>query len=468
MKLSKIINTQEEIEIKGITSDSREVKSGYLFGSLNSDEYVKDAISKGASAIIVSGEYNEVLPEDVIVIKSDNPALTYAQAVAKYYGKVPANLCAVTGTNGKTSIVDFVRQVLTKMGYKAASIGTLGLIKGGEEALPSPNTTPNNVALHKQLKSLAEDEFAYVAMEASSHGLHQYRMGGLTFKVAAFTNLTRDHLDYHKTFEEYLDAKLILFKQLLSPDGTAVLNADVDVYGKIADVCRQRGQKIISYGTRGSDIKLLCATPSEKGQKLEIEYFGQPQTIEISQVGEFQAMNILCALGILSAVTGLPDDVIHYMSDIKGAKGRLEHVADINGASVYIDYAHTPDALENALKALRPHVKGKLHVLFGCGGNRDAGKRPIMGQIAHQYADVIYITDDNPRFEEAEDIRNEIILGCPGAYNIADRAKAIKTAIQSLETGDILVLAGKGHETGQYIKGEIIPFSDHEEVAKNI
>ncbi|MBR2922284.1 MAG: UDP-N-acetylmuramoyl-L-alanyl-D-glutamate--2,6-diaminopimelate ligase [Alphaproteobacteria bacterium] len=468
MKLSKIINTQEEIEIKGITSDSREVKSGYLFGSLNSDEYVKDAISKGASAIIVSSEYSEVLPEDVIVIKSDNPALTYAQAVAKYYGKVPANLCAVTGTNGKTSIVDFVRQVLTKMGYKAASIGTLGLIKGGEEALPSPNTTPNNVALHKQLKSLAEDDFAYVAMEASSHGLHQYRMGGLTFKVAAFTNLTRDHLDYHKTFEEYLDAKLILFKQLLSPDGTAVLNADVDVYGKIADVCRQRGQKIISYGTRGSDIKLLCATPSEKGQKLEIEYFGQPQTIEISQVGEFQAMNILCALGILSAITGLPDDVIHYMSDIKGAKGRLEHVADINGASVYIDYAHTPDALENALKALRPHVKGKLHVLFGCGGNRDAGKRPIMGQIAHQYADVIYITDDNPRFEEAEDIRNEIILGCPGAYNIADRAKAIKTAIQSLETGDILVLAGKGHETGQYIKGEIIPFSDHEEVAKNI
>ena len=468
MKLNKIINTQEEIEIKGITSDSREVRSGFLFGSLNSEEYIKDAISKGASAVIVSSEYNESLPKNIVVIKSDNPAFTYAQAVAKYYGKVPANLCAVTGTNGKTSIVDFVRQVLTKMGYKAASIGTLGLIKGGEEALPSPNTTPNNVALHKQLKALTEEDFCYVAMEASSLGLHQYRMGGLTFKVAAFTNLTRDHLDYHKTFEEYLDAKLILFKQLLSPDGTAVLNADIDVYGKIADVCRQRGQKVISYGTRGSDIKLLCATPSEKGQILEIEYFGQPQTIEIAQVGEFQAMNILCALGILSAITGLPDDVIHYMSDIKGAKGRLEHVADIKGASVYIDYAHTPDALENALKALRPHVKGKLHVLFGCGGNRDTGKRPIMGQIAHQYADVVYVTDDNPRFEEAEDIRNEIILGCPGAYNIADRAKAIKTAIQSLEKDDVLVLAGKGHETGQYVKGEIIPFSDHEEVAKNI
>lgn len=468
MKLNKIINTQEEIEIKGITSDSREVKAGYLFGSLNSDEYIKDAVSKGASVVIVSNDYNENLPKEVVVIKSDNPAFTYAQAVAKYFGKVPANLCAVTGTNGKTSVVDFVRQVLTKMGYKAASIGTLGLIKGTDDALPSPNTTPNNVALHKQLKALAEEDVSYVAMEASSHGLHQYRMGGLTFKVAAFTNLTRDHLDYHKTFEEYLDAKLILFKQLLSPDGIAVLNADVDVYGKIADVCRQRGQKVISYGTRGSDIKLLCSTPSEKGQKLQIEYFGQPQTIEIAQVGEFQAMNILCALGIVSAITGLPDDVIHYMGNIKGAKGRLEHVADINGASVYIDYAHTPDALENALKALRPHVKGKLHVLFGCGGNRDAGKRPIMGQIAHENADVVYVTDDNPRFEEADDIRNEIIPGCPGAYNIADRAKAIKMAMQALMPGDILVLAGKGHETGQYIKGEIIPFSDHEEVRKNL
>ena len=469
MKLSKIINTQEEIEIKGITSDSREVKTGYLFGSLNSDEYIKDAVSKGASAVIVADSYNEKLPDEVLVIKSDNPAFTYAQAVAKYYGKVPSHLSAVTGTNGKTSVVDFVRQVLSKMGYKAASIGTLGLIKSGQEALPSPNTTPNNVALHKQLKALAEDNYAYTVMEASSHGLHQYRMGGLNFDVAAFTNLTRDHLDYHKTFEEYLDAKLILFKQLLSPDGTAVLNADVDVFGKIAEVCRQRGQKIISYGTRGKDIKLISATPLDKGQKLEIEYFGQPKTIEIAQVGEFQAMNILCALGMLSSITGLPDDVIHYMSDIKGAKGRLEHVADTAcGASVYIDYAHTPDALENALKALRPHTKGKLHVLFGCGGNRDTGKRPLMGQVAHQWADVVYITDDNPRYEEAEDIRNEIIPGCPGAYNIADRSKAIKMAIASLMPGDILILAGKGHETGQYIKGEIIPFSDHEEVMKNI
>ena len=316
---------------------------------------------------------------------------------------------------------------------------------------------------------MAEDNYTYVTMEASSHGLHQYRLGGLTFKVAAFTNLTRDHLDYHKTFEDYLDAKLILFKQLLSPDGTAVLNADINEYGKIADVCRHRGQRIISYGTRGGDIKLLCTTPLAKGQRLDIEYFGQPQTLEIAQAGEFQAMNVLCALGMLSAITGLPDDVIRYVGDLKGAKGRLEHVADTSsGAAVYIDYAHTPDALENALKALRPHTQGKLHVLFGCGGNRDAGKRPQMGQVAHQFADVVYVTDDNPRYEEADDIRNEIIPGCPGAFNIADRGKAIKMAMAALMPGDILVLAGKGHETGQYIKGEVVPFSDHEEVLKNL
>lgn len=469
MKLNKMLNIDSDLDIKGVTADSREVKQGFLFGSLNSDEYVSDAVAKGAVAVIVNEDFNVQLPKDVFVIKTPKPGFTYSQAVAKFFGKVPAHLSAITGTNGKTSIADFIRQVLTEMGYKASSIGTLGIIKGNEAPIPSPNTTPNNVSLHRQLKSLADEDYSYGVIEASSHGLHQYRLSGLAFEVAGFTNLTRDHLDYHKTLEDYLRAKLILFKHLLSPDGTAVLNADVDVYGKIADVCRQRGQKIISYGKRGGDIKLLSSTPLSSGQRLEIEYFGQPQTIEIGLVGEFQAMNVLCALGMLAAITGLPDDVIRYVGKIKGAKGRLEHIADTSsGASVYIDYAHTPDALENVLKSLRPHTSGKLHVLFGCGGNRDTGKRPIMGQIAHDLADVVYITDDNPRFEEAEDIRNDIIPGCPGAYNIADRAKAIRMAIANLMPGDILVLAGKGHETGQYIKGEVIPFSDHEEVLKNI
>lgn len=468
MKLNKLANTEADIEIKGVTSDSREAKQGFLYGSLNGD-YVADAIEKGAVAIIVSEDYEAKLPPEIIVIRSANPAYTYALAVARFFGKVPAHLAAITGTNGKTSIADFIRQVLTMMGYSAASIGTLGLIKGNDAPIPSPNTTPNNVSLHKELKQLAEEGVSYAVLEASSHGLHQCRLGGLSFEVAGFTNLTRDHLDYHKTFEDYLDAKLILFRQNLIQGGTAVLNADIDVYGKIAAVCEQRGQKIISYGVHGQDIKLLNEEPLPHGQRLTIEYFGREHTIDIGLAGEFQAMNILCALGMLAAITGLPDDVIHFIGSVKGAKGRLEHIGNTaSGAAVYIDYAHTPDALENVLKSLRPHTAGKLHVLFGCGGNRDTGKRPIMGQIAHELADVVYITDDNPRFEDADDIRNAIIPACPGAYNIADRGKAIKMAIEALLPGDVLVVAGKGHETGQYVKGEVLPFSDHEEVLKNL
>ena len=469
MKLSKLTNSTEDVEIKGITADSREVKPGFLFGATTNDEYVVDAISKGAAAVIVSEEYQSKTPKGVVVVKSGNPAQTYAVAVARYFGKTPEHLLAITGTNGKTSIADFVRQVLTMMGYKAASIGTLGLIKGNDAPIPSPNTTPNNVSLHRELKDLADDGFNYAVLEASSHGLHQCRLGGLSFEVAGFTNLTRDHLDYHKTFENYLDAKLILFRNNLKEGGTAVLNADIEVFGKIAAVCEMRRQKIISYGYRGQDIKLLKSEPLPHGQRLEIEYFGQPKTIEIPLVGEFQAMNVLCALGMLAAITSLPDDVIHFIPNIKGAKGRLELVGQTsNGAAIYIDYAHTPDAMSNILQALRPHTQGKLHIVFGCGGNRDSGKRPQMGKIAHDLADVVYVTDDNPRFEEADDIRNEIIPACPGAYNIADRAKAIQMAINNLLPGDVLVIAGKGHETGQYVKGKIIPFSDHEEVLKNL
>ena len=277
MKLNKLVNTSADIEIKGITNDSREVSSGFLFGAVPDTTYVADAVSKGAVAIIVPQDY-EGDAKGVEFIRSENPSYTYAQAVAKYYGKTPEHLAAVTGTNGKTSIADFVRQVLTMMGYKAASIGTLGLIVGNEEPIPSPNTTPNNVALHRELKKIADDGVNYAILEASSHGLHQNRLGGLTFEVAGFTNLTRDHLDYHKTFENYLDAKLILFRQNLKQGGTAVLNADIDVYGKIAAVCEQRGQKIISYGVGGQDIKLLNSEALPHGQRLDIEYFGQQKS----------------------------------------------------------------------------------------------------------------------------------------------------------------------------------------------
>ena len=467
MKLSELLETSTDVEITGITADSREVKEGFLFGSLNDDTFVKDAVTKGARAIIVPQNFEIELPQNVIVIKAKDPTRVYAKAVASFFGIIPEHMIAITGTNGKTSIADFVRQVLTMMGEKAASIGTLGLLKGNNEPIPSPNTTPNNVTLHKWLHELQTEGYRYGVLEASSHGLHQGRLAGVSFEVAGFTNLTRDHLDYHKTFENYLDAKLILFNENLKKDGTAVLNADIDVYDKIADVCKTRGQKIISYGMKGKEIKLINATPLPHGQRLEIEYFGEHKMLDIPLAGVFQAMNVLCALGMLAAVTQKPEEVIKYIGKIHGAKGRLELVAQTkSGAAVYVDYAHTPDALENVLKALRPHTSGKLHVLFGCGGNRDKGKRPIMGALAAELADVVYVTDDNPRFEEADEIRAEIMAACPNAYEIAGRSLAIKTAIDNLQQGDILVLAGKGHESGQYIKDEVIPFSDHEEVLK--
>ncbi len=467
MKLSDIIDGEKEVEIKGITADSREVTQGFVFGSLNDDSYIEDAVKKGAVAIITRQDYEKDFA-NVTMIKVENPINTYAKAVAKYYGAQPSHMAAITGTNGKTSIADFTRQILTMMGKKAASIGTLGVIKGNGEAVSLPNTTPNNVTLHKILRELADEGFDEVILEASSHGLHQGRLDGIEFEVAGFTNLTRDHLDYHKTFENYFAAKMILFEQRLKVGGVAVLNADIDCFADIERICRLRDQKIISYGYNGEEIKLLKAEPRANGQVLYLNYFGKDITVDIPLAGDFQAANVMCALGIVGVLCGNKDEPLQYLPKIKGAKGRLDLVGEKNGAAIYVDYAHTPDALEQVLKALRKHTSGKLKVLFGCGGNRDKGKRPIMGQIADELADEVFVTDDNPRFEDADTIREEIMEACPKGVNIKDRAKAIKIAIDSLHSGDVLVLAGKGHESGQYVKGEVLPFSDHEEVAKNL
>lgn len=466
MKLSQLIDCPYDIEINGLSADSREIKPGWLFGSLNGSAYIASAIANGAVAVIAPDDFNEDL--SVPVIKTANPNLLFAQAAARFFGPQPENIAAITGTNGKTSIADFIRQILIMMGEKAASMGTLGLIKGTDAPIPSPNTTPNAVTVQRELSELAAEGYKYVALEASSHGLHQYRIGGVRVKVAGFTNLTQDHLDYHKTFANYLAAKMILFKHNLIDGGSAVLNADIDVFPQIEDVCRQRQVKIITYGHKGRDIRLLQATPLLHGQRLELNYFGQHLSIEIPLAGEFQAMNVLCAMGMAAELTGKPQEVIKYASRIHGAKGRLELVASYNGAAIYIDYAHTPDALENVIRALRPHTQNRLLVVFGCGGDRDKTKRPIMGKIANDLADVVYITDDNPRTENADDIRQQIIAACPQGQTIPNRAEAIKTAINNLQKGDVLIVAGKGHETGQYINGKIYPFSDHEEVLKNV
>ena len=467
MKLNDIVSINSEIDIKGITADSREIKPGFLFGSITDNCYIEDAIARGAAAVIVGKDYDKDFA-GVVMIKSENPVETYAGAVARYFGDIPQHLAAITGTNGKTSIADFVRQMLTMMGKEAASIGTLGVIKGSEAAIPLPNTTPNNVTLHKILHKLKGEGVDYAILEASSHGLHQGRLSGVEFDVAGFTNLTRDHLDYHQTFENYFKAKMILFEKRLKSGGTAVLNADIDCYGDIMKICRERGHNIISYGYKGNEIKLLKAEPKANGQILDLQYFGERIQVEIPLAGVFQADNAMCALGIAGVLSGERNKVWQYLPQIKGAKGRLELVGEKNGAAIYIDYAHTPDALEQVLKALREHTKGKLKVLFGCGGNRDKGKRPQMGKIADDLADEVFVTDDNPRFEDADVIRDEIMAACLKGINIKGRAKAIETAMDGLTEGDVLVLAGKGHESGQYVKGEVLPFSDHEEVRKNL
>ncbi len=470
MQLKDITDTDLALEITGITADSREVEKGFVFASLNDDIYIADAIKKGAVAVIASK--NSVIENDgneVKVIYANNPAKVYAKAVARYFGAVPQHLAAITGTNGKTSIADFTRQMLGMLGKKAASIGTLGVIKENEAPLSLPNTTPNNVILHKILHELAQENYNYAILEASSHGLEQQRLGGVEFEAAGFTNLTRDHLDYHKTFENYFAAKMLLFGERLKKGGIAVLNADIEQYARLREICESRGCQVWSYGKKGQELKLLKAIPQTEGQSLEIEYFGAKKTIEINLAGDFQAMNMLCALGLTAALSGKKDELLELTKKIKGAKGRLELVGKTaKGAAVYIDYAHTPDALENVLRSLREHTAGRLIALFGCGGNRDKGKRPIMGQIANDLADVVYVTDDNPRFEDADIIRQEIMAACPKGVNIKGRALAIKEAIVNAENGDVVVLAGKGHESGQYIKGEILPFSDHVEVLKNL
>lgn len=461
----------KNVNIEGISADSRQIKKGFLFAALkgaacDGNAYIPQAVANGAAAILTDATGSAAKYPEVVFVKASNPHWALAKAAANFFGKQPENIAAVTGTNGKTSITDFVRQVLNMMGKKAASLGTLGLIKSNEEPQYAM-TTPDPVTIHKDLKILADEGYQYLVMEASSHGLCQYRIGGVKVKVAGFTNLTRDHLDYHKTMENYLAAKKILFTDILVKGGSAVLNADIDVFEELKQACQATGKKIITYGKHGKELRLIEAKPLAVGQKLTIEYYGKPMEIEIPLAGEFQAMNVLCALGMLAELTQQPFEVIKYIEKIHGAKGRLELVRRLdNGAAVYVDYAHTPDAIENVLRAMRPHCQNHLCILFGCGGDRDKGKRPQMGQIADRLADKVFVTDDNPRSEEPEVIRAEIMAACPHGINIPDRRTAIRQAIKELEAGDVLIVAGKGHEPGQIIKGVTYPFSDHEEVLK--
>lgn len=464
----------EDIEITGITADSRKVEKGFLFAALpgvktNGVDFLQEAYEKGAVAAIFPK--TAMVPDvPLIGIFVDNVRLTFAKMAAAFYAPQPNTVVAVTGTNGKTSTANFTRQLWEKADKKSACIGTLGVVTENGINYGSL-TTPDSVTLHKELHTLFENGYQHTAIEASSHGLDQHRIDGIKLAAAAFTNITRDHLDYHKTMENYLDAKLKLFDRPLSC-GKVVLNADIPEYSEIKNYCEKRGLTVLDYGTNAAAIKLIEAAHESDGQHLELEVFNQKYSIHLPLAGTFQAMNALCSLGLALATMETNEnaaDYVNALSELKGAPGRLEYVGKRkNGAAVYVDYAHTPDALETILKALRPHTKNRLHVVFGCGGDRDPGKRPQMGDICNRLADVVYVTDDNPRSEDPTQIRAAILPACPKGIDIGNRSLAIRTAVAGLEEGDILVLAGKGHETGQLIKGVMHPFDDREEAAKAI
>jgi UDP-N-acetylmuramoyl-L-alanyl-D-glutamate--2,6-diaminopimelate ligase len=462
-----------DITVTGLASDSRRVKPGDLFFALSGAradgaKFVPEAIAKGARAVVVEPG---MAPEGwhVPIIGTGNPRRALAIAAARFHGRQPRHCVAVTGTNGKTSVAAFVRQIWQSMGLRAASLGTIGVIGPvGEESLGL--TTPDPVELHAILARLAgEQAVSHLAFEASSHGLAQHRLDGVHIEAGAFTNISRDHLDYHPTFESYFAAKMRLFAELLPPGAPAIINADTPRAEEVAEVARRHGLKLFLVGRSGRQFKLRSTRRAGFGQRLEIEATDGTHSVLLPLVGDFQAANALVAAGLVIATGGGEEPTLRALEHLKGARGRLEMVGETAaGAVVFIDYAHTPDALQSVLESLRPYVRRKLAVVFGAGGDRDPGKRPQMGSAAAKYADLAYVTDDNPRSEDAAHIRAAILAGHPVAIEIADREQAIRVAVDGLEAGDVLLVAGKGHETGQIVKGVVRPFSDHDVVRKAI
>jgi UDP-N-acetylmuramoyl-L-alanyl-D-glutamate--2,6-diaminopimelate ligase len=454
-----------DTEITGITSDSREVKRGYLFVALSGARtdgarFIADAVQAGACALLTADEA-AAAASGIPAIVDPSPRRRLAEIAARFYAPQPETLAAVTGTNGKTSVASFTRQIWARHGFRAASLGTIGIV-GPDFEQAGNLTTPDPVVLHRELQALKHRGIDHVALEASSHGLDQFRLDGLALKAAAFTNLTRDHLDYHGDMERYFAAKRRLFAELLPPGATAVLNRDTAEGRVLAALSAARGIRVVEYGTAaGADLRLLDALPAGAGLRVRLDAMGERSNFTLPLIGAFQAMNALAAMG-LAIATGVPaDEALAALRHLEGAPGRMQHVTSrANGAPVIVDYAHTPDALETALKALRPHCRQKLVVVFGCGGDRDPGKRPMMGAIAARLADMTIVTDDNPRSENAGLIRGAILAACPGAREIGDRASAIREGAAMLGPGDLLLIAGKGHERGQIVGPTILPFAD--------
>jgi UDP-N-acetylmuramoyl-L-alanyl-D-glutamate--2,6-diaminopimelate ligase len=456
------------IELAGVTADSRKVKPGFLFVAIagtkaDGAQFAKQAAAAGAVAVAAE-QRPDALPDAAAFVPVKNARVALALAAARIFPRQPKTIAAATGTSGKTSVAAFTRQIWTTIGYRAASIGTIGVVSPKGERYGSL-TTPDPVELHRTLDQLANEGVTHLAIEASSHGLDQHRLDGVRIAVAAFTNLSRDHLDYHPTVEAYLAAKLRLFEDLIAPDGTAVIGVDDCYAGQAVEAAKKRGLKIVTVGESGADIKFAGRSIDGFAQIVAVQHAGRTYKVKLPLVGAFQVQNAGIAAGLAIATGAEPGSVFAALEKLVGAKGRLELTGTSNGAPIFIDYAHKPDALKKTLESLRPYARGKLVVVFGAGGDRDKGKRPIMGRIAAENADLVIVTDDNPRTENPGAIRAAILAGAKGATEIGDRAEAIRTAIAGLTTGDVLVIAGKGHEPGQIIGDRILPFSDHEAVA---
>ena len=467
MKLKDLFPLAEDgdTEITGMTADSRKVQPGFLFAALQgtaSDgrKFVPQAVEAGAAAILSDGGVEKVPVPHVI---ADEPRLALALAAKRFHASQPETVVAITGTNGKSSTVDFLRQIWTRAGLGAASMGTLGAIGPGGK-IDVGHTTPDPVTIHETLRELVRQGVTHCAMEASSHGLEQFRLDGVDLAAVAFLNFTQDHLDYHATMEAYLEAKLRLFREFGRQGMPAIVNADSDHREVFEAAAKEAGLQIVSFGWRGEDLWIDEIMPRATGQVLTLFWRDvEHKPLELPLIGEFQALNALAAAAIALSLGLSFEQVADGLTHLQPVKGRLELVGKTPaGAGVFVDYAHTPDGLDVLLRAVRPHTAGRLKVIFGCGGDRDAKKRPIMGEIATRQADDVIVTDDNPRTEDAAMIRKAVLAGAPGAREIGDRDVAIRTVIAELKKGDTLVIAGKGHETGQIVGKTVIPFSDQD------
>ncbi len=472
------------VEITGLTADSRAVRPGYLFAALagsktDGAKFIADAVAKGAVAVLAAEGAAVSLPADVAVLRANEPRQALALMASRFYGPGPDVIVAVTGTSGKTSVAEFTRQIFAHLGHKAASLGTMGIVKPGG-AIYGTLTTPDPVTLARMLAELRAEGVTHLAMEASSHGLDQFRIdaaragvGNGQIAAGAFTNLGRDHMDYHPDVEHYLGAKLRLFRALIGPgpQGAAVINTDGAYADRAIEAARARGLELITVGRKGQQLRLVNVARDGFKQRLTIETSQGTQTgtheVLLPLVGAYQVENALVAAGLVLAVDpGAP--VLDALAHLKGVPGRLEIMGEHNGGLAVVDYAHKPEALIAAIDAVRPFATGRLICIFGCGGDRDRGKRPIMGDIAVDKADIVIVTDDNPRTEVAASIRAEVLAGAKGAREIGDRAEAIRTGVRMLGPGDVLIVAGKGHETGQIVGDKVLPFSDQDEILKAI